>query len=259
MLTVDDSDEYIYSSEIMPESNLRTKDEDHLLPWMLRQTSKRGIKLHCWQVIGDSSVWKNVETYNSNWEFSFEDWNGATQIGFDLGNPDVIKAALDSTQELLGEYPEIAGIHYDYIRYPGTSYTPTEYTAEQVTNVVSLAREITEGYEFTVAATMLKFNRAANARQDWPLWLDTGLIDRALVMNYSSLEEETDSYPQLLADLVPFAKDVVGSGIQLTKPGSIENIGIEIEMTKQFGLDVAIFSLTEMHNNNLEVVLRYLG
>lgn len=248
---------YVYKTGIMPESKLRTQDGSRYLDWALKQCLERNIKLHAWQLVNIPFVWKNAKGWRDDFEYSFID-DGKTLTSIDLGNYKFVRLMINTTKELLENYSELSGIHWDYIRYHGTTVTPEKYSVQTVTDLVAQGREVTRGYMFTAAVTTIRTRRSKHTRQDWPAWLGHNLIDKALTMSYASMHEYY-SYPDLLSDYIGFNPNKIGAGMYLSKLDGIDEANREIQLAKRLGYDPAIFSLSELRNGDYEQVLKILN
>ncbi|MDE0333250.1 MAG: family 10 glycosylhydrolase [Nitrospinae bacterium] len=161
---------------------------------------------------------------------------GTPGIFLDPGNPGVRGRITDVAAHLVRNYPRLAGVHLDFIRYPyalpispGSRFSPrldfgyneasmnrftkeTEKTApragasvkradaavwdawrrEQVTAAVRGVYETTKGIkrQVIVSAAVLPWAERAylSAFQDWRGWLESGFLDKAVVMNYTGDE-----------------------------------------------------------------------
>lgn len=118
-------------------------------------------------------------------------------------------------REILSAYPDLDGIQFDYIRYPDVKpyygYAPAnverfkkatgisriddaaqgwkKWKRDQVTELLSrLAREaraIRPGIKVSATGCMPYARALHEAFQDWPAWVDEGIVDFVTVMNYS--------------------------------------------------------------------------
>ncbi len=123
--------------------------------------------------------------------------------------------------ELLRAYPGLDGIEFDYIRYPDTEphyygYAPgnverfkkaagvsviddegqawKEWKRAQVTGLLTLlvktARTLRPGIQVSATGCMPYARAYHEAYQDWPSWVNSGLVDFVTVMDYSPDPEE---------------------------------------------------------------------
>ena len=200
--------------------------------------------------------------------------------------------------ELVDRYP-VAGIHLDFVRYPGLRYGQTsplgerfrerwgidprllpenllapnlkrwlvgemppgdrilataallwaEQRAEAVTALVRQVRQeldATGRRDLPLSAAVLSDPGKAflNHGQDWPTWIEEGLIDAVYPMAYFGPEERVGSQLRdVMLALPPDAPTKVwaGLGAYIKEPGQI---GAEAETARDLGVDgIALFSL----------------
>ena len=161
---------------------------------------------------------------------------GTPGIFLDPGNPGVRRRIVEVAAHLVRNYPRLAGVHLDFIRYPyalpispGSRFSPrldfgyNEASIErfermtrksapragvnvkradaaawdawrraQVTAAVRSVYETTRGLsnQVVVSAAVLPWAERAylSAFQDWRGWLESGFLDKAVVMNYTGDE-----------------------------------------------------------------------
>ncbi|MCE2452136.1 MAG: family 10 glycosylhydrolase [Nitrospinae bacterium] len=229
---------------------------------------------------------------------------GTPGIFLDPGNPGVRRRIIDVAAHLVRNYPRLAGIHLDFIRYPyalpispGSGFSPrldfgyneasvarfeqeTRKTAPragasvrradaaawdqwrraQVTEAVRGVYETTRGLrnQVIVSTAVLPWAERAylSAFQDWRGWLESGFLDKAVVMNYSRDEHLAAqiSRSALAARRVktpnPRApKVVIGLGAYLFTKRA-EDLWLEWRAAREAGADgVALFSYDQMVGN----------
>ena len=138
----------------------------------------------------------------------------------DPGDPAVRGHVLRIVQELLDRYPDLDGIHLDYVRYPfdekgktefgygrksvaafkkATGAAPSRSTPaaralwdgwrrDQVTSCVAGAKRLAgaRGKALSVAVIADEKKCRESTFQDWRRWLGEGLVDFVVPMNYSA-------------------------------------------------------------------------
>ncbi|NTV29523.1 MAG: family 10 glycosylhydrolase [Candidatus Omnitrophica bacterium] len=146
-----------------------------------------------------------------------------------------VQAALSLVQEeILRAYPSLDGIQFDYIRYPDTKpaygYSPDNverfrkvtgikqfnektpawqtWKREQVTlflkRLVRQARELRPGIHVSATGCMPYARAYYEAFQDWPAWIDKGIVDFVTLMNYST---DLVEYQRWVGDAMGRVKD----------------------------------------------------
>jgi len=118
--------------------------------------------------------------------------------------------------EIVRTYPELDGVQFDYIRYPDShphyGYTKinierfkrstgiakvkegsrawNDWKRAQVTELLGLlikeARRIRPRIQVSATGCMSYARALYEAFQDWPSWVNSGLVDFITVMNYSA-------------------------------------------------------------------------
>ncbi len=230
---------------------------------------------------------------------------GTPGIFLDPGNPGVRERIIDVAAHLVKNYPRLAGIHLDFIRYPyalpispGSRFSPrldfgyseasvarfkqeTKKTAPragvnvkradaaawdkwrraQITSAVRGVYETTRSLrkQVVVSAAVLPWAERAylSAFQDWRGWLNSGLLDKAVVMNYSR-DEHLAAQISRSALAAKRAKTphsqapgvVIGLGAYLFTKNAA-GIWREWRAAREAGADgVALFSYDQMVGNN---------
>ena len=211
------------------EATLKTLGEDPFA-FLIREAHSAGIEVHAWLNMLSLSTNENapllkkygteILTKNLEEKKTLEDYKIDNQYFLEPGDPRVRKELVAMVEEIVRTYPELDGVQFDYIRYPDShpryGYTPinmerfknstglkkiregsrawTDWKRAQVTELLKLliqsARSVRP--EIRVSATgCMSYARALHeAFQDWPSWVNTGLVDFVTVMNYSPDPEE---------------------------------------------------------------------
>jgi uncharacterized lipoprotein YddW (UPF0748 family) len=193
---------------------------------LIQRAHAAGIEVHAWLNIlslGNNQNALLLEKYgpgiltkNTQKKQKLEDYKIDDQYFLEPGDPRVRENLLAIVQDLLQGYPQLDGIQFDYIRYPDKHpfYGYTEINLQRFRNATGSGkfqennplwqdwkrRQVTELLELLVkktrqirpdiqvsATACAPFVRAYyEAFQDWPLWLNSGLIDFVTLMSYSA-------------------------------------------------------------------------
>jgi uncharacterized lipoprotein YddW (UPF0748 family) len=208
------------------------------LSYLLARAHAEGIQVHAWLVVSvvcrpRDRLWGNpghvCSAHGPNAQGA-ERWTTATyqgaQVGdLDFGHPSTITYLEGVVQQLLTAYPQLDGIHWDYIRYAGRDYGYNQVSLDRFNSaygrpagsrpapsdpawsqwrrdrVTELARRLyirAKAIKPTiqVSAATISWgglgndgNFAASAAyerlfQDWPAWLEEGILDFAVPMHY---------------------------------------------------------------------------
>jgi uncharacterized lipoprotein YddW (UPF0748 family) len=210
------------------------------LAYLIARAHQDGIKVHAWLVASvacrsTDPLWGHPEhlcTDHGPYASGAQRWTTATyngtQVGdMDFGHPGAVVHFEQVVQNLIWNYPEVDGIHLDFIRYGDMSYgyndvslyrfrqyynLPENYRPapddfywsqwrrDRVTETVRRVYVRTKAIDPQIEVSMAAItwgglgtysptdwpNSAAYARvfQDWPAWLEEGIIDFAVPMMY---------------------------------------------------------------------------
>jgi uncharacterized lipoprotein YddW (UPF0748 family) len=215
----------------------------HPIPKLIKFCKARNIRVHAWvnvlrmgepdvpflkyagskAVLHDGSGRSLIETKGEGVPGCRPDTPG---IWLDPANQEVRKNILIIIKELVRLYPDLSGIHFDYIRYPfpvageGSIKAPycTHYMSaldlekqkqsragltfgthvtnfsssdnHHITNLLRIVRRYLDKkapHLEVSAAVLSNIERARkHGKQDWPLWLKLGLLDTVVTMNYTT-------------------------------------------------------------------------
>ncbi len=192
---------------------------------LLREAHAAGIQVHAWlnmMSLNDNSkapllrrYGTGILTRDTGAKGALEDFKIDGQYFLEPGDPRVRKASVAVVQEVLRSYPELDGIQFDYLRYPDVHPVygyglenirrfkeatgarairdgdPVwrQWKRDQVTEclreLVRASRAARPGIRVSATGCMPYARAYEEAFQDWPFWIDTGLVDFVTVMNYS--------------------------------------------------------------------------
>ncbi|MEI6212099.1 MAG: family 10 glycosylhydrolase [bacterium] len=209
-----------YRSGVLPPSRVYQEQGDQLAA-CLAAAKPRGLRVHAWLFCfcTEQSTEDRMTIFrNKGWLLTGED--GRERRWLDPAAPEVRALLVQAARELATRYP-VDGIHLDFVRYPdftgslgptvrrrfedATRTTSTDWPAEiksgprrqaflrwrcdRVTDLVSdvrsMLRKEVQG-KLLSAAVYGKYPSCADAvGQDWEAWLQTGIMDYLLPMNYT--------------------------------------------------------------------------
>lgn len=191
------------------------------LELILREAHKRNLRVHAWIVVLNATP-SDPELIQRNYIYrNHRDWitfdrnllrpSAAENAGhyIDPGIPEAREHIFNVVGDLLSGYPELDGLHLDYIRYPNSSlgYHPismsryndvkaqqnldwNEWRILQVTSLVETIRQLVDkispGLILSAAVMPDPDSAARYYAQDWKDWLERGLVDYVCPMNYST-------------------------------------------------------------------------
>lgn len=114
-----------YNSDIVARAEDIAPDFDPLR-YLAQGAHERGIEFHAWFVNGENGSPKPGTVFAEHPEWMIAARNGQTRHWYDFGKPEVREFQRDVMLEVLANY-EVDGIHFDYIRYPGSDYCYCDY------------------------------------------------------------------------------------------------------------------------------------
>jgi len=256
------------------------------LNYILANNTNSNLEVHAWVttfVITGHNLEKlhpehiyftNPELVTS--DFSQEKMSYKSYMGayLDPGIPEVQRYTKNVILDLVSNY-KIDGIHLDYIRYPDSHYgfakkaldayrkdvkfqdadAWKQWKEDQITNFVkdlySNVKKISPNVEVT-AAVISNLDEAERFSQNWIKWLQEGYLDRAYLMEYSTLTSTIEKHLTFLSNYDLNEKIVVGLRCWSTAykyPTYKINEKIKLVNKKQFR-GYALFSYTGIQESD---------
>ncbi len=206
------------------EAALKTLGEDPFA-FLVRSAHDAGIEVHAWLNIlslsanEDAPLLKKygpgILTRNLEEKKELADYKIDSQYFLEPGDTRVRKELVAMVEEIVRAYPALDGVQFDYIRYPDKhpryGYTRinmdrfkrstglatikegsrawNDWKRAQVTELLKLlvekARALRPTLQVSATGCMSYARALYEAFQDWPSWINTGLVDFVTVMNYS--------------------------------------------------------------------------
>ena len=197
------------------------------LAYALEEAHKNNLRLHAWIVVFNATPTDSLRIRQNYIYTQHPDWitydsknkrqRSTSQFGYfiDPGIPQVQDYLLNVIGDIVCGYPELDGVHLDYIRYPeadlgyhpisvqryreeadNSSMSFNQWRQLQVTSFVQRTRDLLDTLAPNIilsAAVMANYTNAINLyAQDWLDWLQRGYIDYAFPMAYSLDRGEFD-------------------------------------------------------------------
>lgn len=215
-----------YPSEYLPVDE-RVATEGDQIAEALRWCREFGVELHVWKVNYNLSnaPAEFVEKLRAEGRLQRRA-DGSEELWLCPSDPRNFALERDSMLEVVRKY-DVDGIHFDYIRYPdtGTCYCDgcrerfvrdtgvqveewpndvvagplasqyTQWRRDQVTRLVRAVAEEARRIRpsVTVSAAVFSWPGAIEwVNQDWPHWIDEGLLDFVCPMNYTASRDELE-------------------------------------------------------------------
>jgi len=260
-----------YPSSVLPQSAVYAQEGDQLAA-CLAAARGTGVRVHAWMLCFTATR----ATPSRMSEFSLRGWRLRNPKGGELeyldpSHPGLRAYLLDAVGELARKYP-VAGVHLDFVRWyetvlaaevtPGalTRYRRTTqkpslksfwaWRAREVQTFVAAARARVRASRqgvWLTAAVLGKYPSCVDSvGQDWMAWLDSGLIDYAVPMNYTEDGARYASYVAQQAKSKARARKII-SGIGVTanesRLGAVQ-VMEQVNVARRAGLaGVAFFDL----------------
>lgn len=259
------------------------------LEYLLTEVKKYDIAVHAWITVlvitphdltklpEDHLYYKNKEWITTDLEGNPMPLTSAEGYFIDPGIREVREYTLNFISDLLLNYPQLAGLHLDYVRYPGEDYgyhpqamqifeqslIPNTYSnrmlwkeaviTKLVKDIHTKVKELNPNLELSVAVVADKVKARSKYSQNWQLWLEQGIVDKVYTMAYTKKDEVLEMQ---LADptLEPF-KDKVVVGLRAWSTGKpkyeVSDIVSKISLSRKNGFkNIALFSYSGIMENN---------
>ncbi len=245
------------------------------LALLIREAHASGIEVHAWMNIlslgankdaaflkkyGTSILTKNIKEKNTLNDYKIDD-----QFFMEPGDPRIKEDLINIVGEVIRAYPDLDGIQFDYIRYPdkdpaygftdinverfkratgitkidGNSQIWKDWKRDQVTGLLRAladkAHKLRPGIKVSATGCMPYSRALYEAFQDWPLWIEKGIVDYVTVMSYSPDPDEFGvTITKAKSKIADFGKVNIAIGAyKLTRlPGQFAQ---EFEITESSG------------------------
>jgi len=220
---------------------------------LIKKAHQEGIEVHAWLNLLSLSVNKDapilkkygtdILTRNLKAKKKIQDYKIDGQYFLEPGDPRVKGDLLKIVEEILTAYPALDGIQFDYIRYPDKDphYGFTKINMERfkkatglqtidekdpkwkkwkrdqvtelLTSLVNKSRQMNPQIQVSSTGCMSWVRAYHEAFQDWPYWVNSGLIDFVTIMSYTPDLVEFEKWMKIAQDkTVDFSKVKIGVG-----------------------------------------------
>lgn len=264
-----------------PRSHVLDSGSFDPLAYVLEKGHAAGLKIQAW-VIAFNATPLDAKLLQRNYMYTnHRDWltcdingstlNGDVQFGYfvDPGIPEVQDYLLDVMCNLVAGYPDLDGLHLDYIRYPdkrlgyhpisvaryndyvnsGNDITFNEWRILQVTGFVhrlrGRLREINDNLMLSAAVFAEISDANVAYAQDWVSWLQAGLVDRVYTMAYNTdfnvFKRQAQQWKHIGKDdaIIPGLRawDANGRSLAVSSRNgyNVSDIALRIEHTRLLG------------------------
>lgn len=183
------------------------------LALLIREAHASHIQVHAWMNLLSLSENENaplLKKYGTSIlaqnnpmpKKKLSDYRIDNQYFLEPGDSRVRKELAGLVGEVLRTYPELDGIQFDYIRYsdvhPEMNPAKKDQKRTKVTHLleflVKKTRAIRPNIKISTTGCVPYVRAYHEALQDWPSWLDRGLVDFVTVMDYSADPKEFEKF-----------------------------------------------------------------
>ena len=176
-----------YPSRILAQSQIYVKHGDQLAA-CLAAARGTGIRVHAWVLCFNGtrgSASSRASLAKRGWRL--KDKSGHLTDYLDPTNPDLRWHLISAIDELVRAYP-VAGVHLDFVRWYEKAASKPRNPSTAITSFVSSVRTRLRSTRprmwLTVAVLAGYPSCVSSVGQDWESWIDQGLVDYAVPMNY---------------------------------------------------------------------------
>ena len=250
-----------YPSKVLPPSAILTRQGDQLGA-CLKAAAGTGIRVHAWIMCFTGTRGSAVRLD----EFARKGWRLRSKKGdlteyLDPSKADLRQYLLSAVEEVTRRYA-VQGVHLDFVRWYEGARLPKNATKPVSAFMVqarSRVKSIRPSTLFT-AAVFGKYPSCVGAvGQDWESWLDAGIVDWLVPMNYLEDNGKYAACVRQQCRTPTHAKRIV-SGIGVTAIESrlgVRQVIDQVKLARQVGAaDVAFFDLDYTLVNDILPYLR---
>ena len=273
-----------YPSKVLPASQVLAKAGNQLAA-ALTAAKGTGVRVHAWMMCfaAERAAKETIATFSEK-KWLIVDAAGKELRYLDPSNPEVRAYLLKAMIELVAKYP-VDGLHLDFIRWPApadlTRTTPgamarfkaskladtkdnfAKWRVRQLETFLAAARTrvkaIRPAIQFSAAVLGAYKGAYASMGQDWKAWMDKGLVDKIVPMNYTEKDSEFAAWIAEQGSTDARAKKVI-AGIGVTANESrltARQVTDQILIARRAKLvGVAYFDLDYMLMHDILPVLR---
>ena len=250
-----------YPSKILPASTILTQQGDQMAA-CLKAASGTGIRVHAWFLCFTGTR----GTAATLAQFSEKGWRlknkkGTTTEYLDPSNIKLRQYLVSAVDEVTRRYA-VQGVHLDFVRWYEGSKLPRD-AAKHVGAFVAQARAKVKALRPSAIFSAAVFGKypscISSVGQDWESWLDAGMVDWIVPMNYLEDNEKYSTFVRQQCRTPAHARRVV-SGIGVTAMESrlgVRNVIDQVKLARQAGAaGIAFFDLDYTLVNDILPYLR---
>ena len=234
-----------YPSGVLPRSKTFSDEGDQIAA-CLAAAKGSGIRIHAWLICFSTTraTPDRLEIFRRRgWRQKTK--SGALATHLDPSNAAVQEYVLSAIGEIQSRYP-VAGIHLDFVRWDDAAMKPKN-AAASVSRFVTEARRRVQRPKWLTAAVYGKYPTCiASVGQDWVGWLDMGVVDYVVPMDYSENLSVFESFlKQHAATKSRARRTIVGIGVTANESRlDARQVIDQINLARRYGLaGEALFDL----------------
>jgi uncharacterized lipoprotein YddW (UPF0748 family) len=290
-----------YASDVIPRSKKFEQYGDQV-EQAIQAGKKYGIEVHAWQVcyrLAGSppdfiETMKKTGRIQKSFDGTTHDWD--TNDWLCPSHPENIDLECQTFCELVRKYPDLAGIHFDYIRYPdenhcycngcrerfvketgcditdwtkdvrGNGIHATKYQQWRCDNITKLVERVhreTKQIRSTIKISAAVFSNYPGCRrsigQDWQVWVEKGYLDFICPMDYTENLRHFENLIKQQQELIN-NRIPLYPGIGATATGinmTPDRVAVEIGIVRERNLSgFVIFNLDGRTINTIPPILK---
>jgi len=247
-----------YPSASRPKTGTLTKYGDQMAA-CLAAAKGSGVRVHAWVICFNliRNDPKQLELFRQR-GWRLKDKNGKLTTYLNPSMAGVRAHALSAVDEIRARYA-VAGIHLDFVRWGDASVKPANASGV-IAQFVSEARRRVKRPTLLTAAVYGKYPACiASVGQDWPRWLDFGIVDYVVPMDYTENEAKFVEFLRQQSAMPQHAKrTIVGIGVTATGCNlSSQKVVRQISLARKYGFaGQSLFDLDETLSLSILPALR---
>ena len=226
-----------YASNVLPRSKTFAQEGDQLAACLVAAKGQ-GIRVHAWILCFSATRGSpaQLETFRKR------GWRLKTPAGklteyLDPSSPTVRAYVLAAIAEIQARYG-VNGIHLDFVRWGDAAQKPKNAAAHVTQFLVEARSRVKRPRWLTAAVYGRHPNCVRTVGQDWPGWIDRGLVDYVVPMDYTeNAQEFVGLLAQQAAAKSRAARTIVGIGVTANESRlDARKVIDQINLTRRYGL-----------------------
>ena len=235
-----------YPSSVLPRSKTFEQEGDQMAA-CLAAAKGTGIRVHAW-ILCFTATRGTPDRLEA---FRKKGWRLKTPKGqltefLNPADPGVRAHVLAAVDELQARYPALAGIHLDFVRWGDSAAKPKD-AASHISSFVAEARRHVKRPKWLTTAVYGKYpNCIASVGQDWYGWLDSGIVDYVVPMDYTESREKLAAlFAQHATPKTHARRTIAGIGVTANESRlDARQVIDQINLSRYYGLaGVSLFDL----------------